>query len=342
MSSEYTLIGSWALLIGKTLDSYGLNGQQLCQKHSVDLSLAASPDHRFDSQILAELWRAAVVASNDPAFGLRAGSLSGPSTFRALSAAMWMSDSLRAAFQRNVDYSRMFATTGDAKLVESTGTLSLEITMKRDANGELLTSLESTDALMATVVTLCRALYRSDFCPSSVRLMRTKPDNTRPYSDFFRSDIEYDAPVLAVSIPTAVADAPLSSGDKELAFYAKQAVENYLARMDQNDYSQQARHHIQTLLTSAVPSCAEVAARLNTSVRSLQIKLKAQGTSFQTLLESERCQQAEQYLQSTLSIGEIGFLLGFSNSASFSRAFKRWKGTSPAHYRRTTLSVNTQ
>ena len=44
---------------------------------------------------------------------------------------------------------------------------------------------------------------------------------------------------------------------------------------------------------------------------------------------------AEQYLAATsLALHEVAFLLGFSDAAAFSRAFKRWHGTTPGDYRR--------
>ena len=62
----------------------------------------------------------------------------------------------------------------------------------------------------------------------------------------------------------------------------------------------------------------------------MQRKLKAQGMSFRKLLDDTRRQLAEQYLKdSTLSVSEIAYLLGFAEVSSFSRAFRRWTGHAP-------------
>lgn len=43
---------------------------------------------------------------------------------------------------------------------------------------------------------------------------------------------------------------------------------------------------------------------------------------------------ADHYLEkSTLSLGEISFLLGFKEANSFIRAYSNWKGVSPGIYR---------
>jgi AraC-like DNA-binding protein len=71
------------------------------------------------------------------------------------------------------------------------------------------------------------------------------------------------------------------------------------------------------------------------SPRTLQRRLAAEGVSYQTLLEDARKEAAGRYLaEGTLAIGEIAYLLGYSEPAPFHRAFKRWFGTTPESYRR--------
>jgi AraC-like DNA-binding protein len=74
---------------------------------------------------------------------------------------------------------------------------------------------------------------------------------------------------------------------------------------------------------------------LATSARTLQRRLAAEGTSYQAVLDRVRRQAAEGYLaDSTLSAGEVGYLLGYSEPAAFHRAFKRWNGAAPAEWRK--------
>lgn len=77
-----------------------------------------------------------------------------------------------------------------------------------------------------------------------------------------------------------------------------------------------------------------VARALATAPRTLQRRLAAAGSSFQSLVELTRREAAERYLAaSALSIAEIGYLLGYSEAAAFHRAFKRWNGRTPYSYR---------
>ena len=77
-----------------------------------------------------------------------------------------------------------------------------------------------------------------------------------------------------------------------------------------------------------------MASELFMSSRTLQRKLEDEGTSYNDVLNETRRELALRYIkEESLPLTEVSFLLGFSDSAAFSRAFKRWQGLSPSEYR---------
>jgi AraC-like DNA-binding protein len=71
------------------------------------------------------------------------------------------------------------------------------------------------------------------------------------------------------------------------------------------------------------------------SVRTLNRGLAAEGTTYREVLEQIRRELASRHLANAQSsIGEVAFLLGFSELSAFHRAFKRWTGQTPAEFRR--------
>ncbi|MCB1843820.1 MAG: helix-turn-helix transcriptional regulator, partial [Halioglobus sp.] len=81
-----------------------------------------------------------------------------------------------------------------------------------------------------------------------------------------------------------------------------------------------------------------LASALHLSRRTLQRRLRQQGTSYQSLLRDTRLALAHRYLcDEQRSVLEVAYLLGFSDPSTFSRAFKRWTGLAPAEYRRARL-----
>ena len=92
---------------------------------------------------------------------------------------------------------------------------------------------------------------------------------------------------------------------------------------------------LEELLAYERPTAQGVASIMGVSVRKMQRNLTAWGLTFEGLLDQYRHRMAEQYLESgDLSVTDIAFRLGYSDSAHFTRAFRRWNGTSPREYLR--------
>ena len=82
-------------------------------------------------------------------------------------------------------------------------------------------------------------------------------------------------------------------------------------------------------------SAAALARRLGMSLRTLQRRVDELGTSVRSLTDEVRAVTARQLLSDPdLSLFEVAFALGYSTESAFRRAFRRWTGLSPAHYRR--------
>ena len=98
-------------------------------------------------------------------------------------------------------------------------------------------------------------------------------------------------------------------------------------------YTYQVKRLLLKQLKDEAPGIEVVADYLSMSVRSLQMKLKEEGTSYQKLLNSVRKELAIAYLREPkVSKGEIAHVLGFSEISVFSRTFKKWTGKSPSEY----------
>jgi AraC-like DNA-binding protein len=78
-----------------------------------------------------------------------------------------------------------------------------------------------------------------------------------------------------------------------------------------------------------------VASRLAMTPRTLQRRLRDEGTTFRRMLDDYRRELASRYLTNALlTVDEVAYLLGFSESSAFHKAFKRWTSKAPAEFRR--------
>jgi AraC-like DNA-binding protein len=83
-------------------------------------------------------------------------------------------------------------------------------------------------------------------------------------------------------------------------------------------------------------SLDETARALGLSARTLKRRLDEEGTSFSAILDEQRRARALLLLRSPeLSVDTIAERVGYSDIANFTRAFRRWTGTTPTAFRRT-------
>jgi AraC-like DNA-binding protein len=87
------------------------------------------------------------------------------------------------------------------------------------------------------------------------------------------------------------------------------------------------------------PSLANLAGLTSTSERTLRRRLHAEGTSFRAIAAATQADDAAELVgDKSLSITAIAERLGYADLSTFSQAFKRWHGVSPAVFRRTHAS----
>ena len=136
-----------------------------------------------------------------------------------------------------------------------------------------------------------------------------------------------------------IAAEPITTSNSELVRINDQIVTEYLAHLDRNDVVMRVKSKLIERLPSGSVDEAEIASSINLSQRSLQRKLRDQDMSFTRLLENTRRELGREYVRdSRHSFNEIAYLLGFTEPGNFSRAFKRWYGSSPSQYRQESLS----
>jgi AraC-like DNA-binding protein len=83
------------------------------------------------------------------------------------------------------------------------------------------------------------------------------------------------------------------------------------------------------------PDADTLAEQLGLSPRTLRRRLQEENTSYRELIDDLRAQAAIRYMRETrLTVENIAFLLGFSDSSAFRYAFRRWTKTAPSEFRR--------
>jgi AraC-like DNA-binding protein len=330
-NTEDSTLGSVAALIAQTLQNYDCDPAPLFRTAGIDLGQVSNAGTRYPVKRMQQLWQLAVESTGDPCFGFIAGEQLQPAALHGLGFSWLASDTLRDALNRLIRFSRLISTAANIQL-EDTGTgVELILQPPTDIDSIVYATL---DAGMAGFLHMCRITAGDRICPAQVTLKRPKPDCAEKVAAFFRCPVTYDASNYSLCFSKQLVDAPLSNANPELARINDQAVIDYLARFDRDSVTMQVRSRIIERLHDGTPNQETIADSLHVSLRSLQRKLNKEETNYKTLLESTRQELALHYIRETYrSLGEITYLLGFSEPSNFTRAFKRWTGKTPAEYR---------
>ncbi len=326
-----TVLTSWTGTLLQALDAMGIDGQALAQRAGISPDDLEDPERRIALEATSRLWRLAVEATGDPGLGLEVSRFVRPGTFHTLGHAVITSSTLREALERIAQFSRVTADCSVVRVEEGPEEIALVISF--DAAGPLPTH-ESIDAIMATIVRAVRFMLAQSVSPRRLALVRPEPERAERFGELFRCPIEFGAPRNRLSFDRATAEQAVPGGNPRLARLHDSVTAAYLEGLDPATTVRQVRSAIGDLLPTGEPTVASVASVLSTSARTLQRQLQEEGTSFREILREVRLGLAVAYLRrGDQTVTEITRRLGFSETPSFSRAFKQWTGVSPTHYR---------
>ncbi len=336
MPLNATSLSSWAKAIKVTLDEQGLDSHALFSRAGMDMEALKDPNARYPLEQTSRLWRLSVEATGDPCLGLEVGRHVNQTTFHAMGYSLLASPTLKEVFERLIRYFRIVSDAAELSFVPAGSDYKFEI---QNLSGDIQPTDEALDAMMSVLIRLCRALYGKHFRASRIRLRRPAPPDTTVFEKVFKAPIDFDADETAMYLDAALLDAPLPSANAELARHNDEVLARYLAHFERSNIANRVHALLVEQLPHGEPSQEKIADGLHMSLRNLQRKLSAENTSYKEILNKTRHDLALSYMaDSSYSISEITYLLGFSDTSSFTRAFKRWTALSPSEYRSKQLS----
>ncbi len=328
-----SLLASSTLVVWKALEIYDIDAASLFRKAGLNPDDATNPQARYPYSAVRRLWELSIEESDDPCFVLIAARQWHPSNFHALGYAWLASRSLKEALERLIRYFRV-VTSDPEELTLVAHKDSYEFVI--DTSTVVYRALDvEYDLMLSLILDACRLSLGEDYRPRRVCLQRPRPSCEDRYSRFFGTRVEFDAPFYSMVFDKSQLDQLLPTGNAEIAMANDQILMSYLTHLNRSDIVMRVKTTLIERMPSGQVPQEDVADALSMSLRTLQRKLNEEGTSFKQLLDETRRELADQYIRNPMvSIGEITYLLGFSEPGNFSRAFKRWNGAAPTEYRR--------
>lgn len=188
---------------------------------------------------------------------------------------------------------------------------------------------------MATAFNIMRATCGPTFTAIAVNISSEPPARqTTMLESYFNAPVNYDRPASSIVFPASYLDLRIDTRNATLLGLAQDHLEK-LALVDGLDIRQRVEGAARRLLPTGVCTLPIIAQQMGMHPRSLQNRLMQAELEFREIVREERIRQAHAYLLKTRTpLAEIAVLLGYSDQATFTRAFTSWTGVSPLKHRR--------
>lgn len=299
-----------------------------------DRALLADPDASIPLPQEAALWEAAAAAAGDADLGLHAAESLQPGEFDVIDYAVRSAPDVREALARLARYNRL---VHDLAVIEVTDTgRGVDITHRFDAR-DVAPSRHASEFTLASVLVVAAQATGAPMPAHRVELAHPEPAATSEHQRVFGVRPRFGAGASVLALSRGSASRRVLTADPALSRILTAHADALLAARGPAapSVADQVRRCLAQHLENGPPALAQVARHLHTSERSLQRRLREEGTRFAEVADGLRHELALRYVADPkLSLGEVAYLLGFAEPSAFHRAFRRWTGTTATALRR--------
>jgi AraC-like DNA-binding protein len=329
---ELTVAASAVRALMELAVSRGASRQTLTERSRIDPAELQDRDNRVAFSKYVALMRAGQELCSDPALALHFGEEVDVSEI-SIACTVGGVETIDDALAQMNRYARL------AVEVEEVGT-SDRFQLRRGAGQLWIVDArrnpndfpELTESTFARMVCSTRRGLGDTQLVKAVHVTHTAPAYRAEYERIFRMPVVFGSDKNALQIDEALLSSirrPTSS--RYVSGVLREHAEMLLKRMES---AQSTRGRVESLLTPILRSgdvnMDMIAGKLGLSRQTLFRRLKAEGVTFEQVLDELRRKLALHYLcANKASVNQTARLVGYSDPAAFSRAFKRWTGSSP-------------
>jgi len=316
--------------IPAVLREFGLDPERTIAEAGVDPRLLDDPDNIIPFATLGHLISVCVARTRCLHFGLLLGQRGDASSLGVVGLLLRQARDVGSALRDLVKYLHLHDRGAVSNLTVDHGTalLSYAIYQPRAESTDQI-----ADGAMAIGCNLMRGLCGLDWTPREVLLPHRKPADVAPFRHFFQAPIRFDAEEAALVFSTECLSRPLPDADPDLHRLLRAHLHD-LDKVHGGELPDQMRRLMRTLLLHHQCSADGMAKLFSIHRRTLNRRLRLQGTGFHTLVEEARYQIARQLMSDMrIPLAQVAAALDYSEPSSFTRAFRRWSGMSPTEWR---------
>ena len=316
-----TVVAAWTKVIVDYAAAHGVD----VSRPDVDLS---QRDLRVPAHLDEAIWQAADRALGDDDLGIHlAESGVSAASFGVVGYLVRASTTVGEALARAQQFHRLVKDRGRLELVATPSGVAVIDAPEVDRTQWPRAIAELS---IANYVHLARTWTGRPFVPREVRFQHARPRDTRELERFFGCKLRFDQRDNALVVSREALDTPFATSEPELGAYLESTAAARLAQLPAPSLLDEVRAAIGDELRHGEVDIERVARRVGVTPRSLQRRLRDEGTSYRELVDAIRHRRAVDLIQRGVPFGDIAEHLGFSEARAFRRAFRRWTGLVPS------------
>lgn len=195
---------------------------------------------------------------------------------------------------------------------------------------------QMSDLAVYAMLAILRFMLGDKLDVSSVILDCAAPKNNEKSHQCFSAHCEFGHDYVGIKFPAGLLKSSLSGNQRLKDIILRYAEENLASK--EGGLVAKVAHLVNVLLPTGRCCIENIADLLGLHRRTLQKKLSENGVAFKDILQEKRQDKACYLLTNTdLGLQDIASSLGYSDTANFLHAFKRWMGDTPIRWRKSSL-----
>lgn len=297
----------------------------------LDAAVVADPDARLPAEKVAAVWREAYRRTGDPYLALHAAEALPFGAYKVFDYVALGSSTVGHGLEQVARYFKLINDRVRFTIERS----SCDVGITLDFEDGTHPSGPYVDYTFAAIVLRTRARWGYAWPLVRVELASALPLSTREHRRVFACDVVFGARFNRIVVARDTWETGVQALDPALFELVRERADQELMKHPSTTSFVDA---VEATLAHAVGNDAlgltSTANRLAVTPRTLQRRLREEGTTFAVLQDRARHVAALRLLrENDVSLGEVSFLLGFSQPSAFNRAFRRWRGTTPQRFR---------
>jgi AraC-like DNA-binding protein len=332
---ETTVAASIAIDMAVQLEQLGFPREDVCRRARIDPALLTRPHDRLPGSAAERLWAVAEQLTGDSLLGLHVAERYRTGAISILGHVFLNCSTVGEALERLARFGALLNDGLRVRIDREGGQVVVRMEATEGLDNFLLTGGRHVfETMAAGIVLTMRRMSEGPFIPAAVWFRHPAAGDVAEYHRIFGTLVRFGMAEHRLAFHADDLSAPIPAADASLLTLFEGHALGRLRELEElQGVSQRVLALISTRLTGAVPSLPSLARELAMSGRHLQRTLKEEGTTYQELLDTARRERAMlQLARPGATAAEVALLLGYSEAGAFTRAFKRWTGTTPGAF----------